>query len=179
MDALPHRDPFFRKKKHFHRPQPDSTGHQRPNRHDRLRGFLQKCSEVNLAYMENPTMGATLFAQLKKEFLAERWVSHHFQSQESKELLIRLNGYFRGREGAPPIDSFSQQKKRSFRRESSRASPLGQNDSRSRKEFPSSRRPSKNTAIFFVFSLLIFLAFMFMFLVKKPVPPADLFPIHR
>lgn len=66
----------------------------RPNRHDRLWNFAKLRKEIQAASLENPKGAEALFAQARKSFLAEGWESRHFQSFESKELLMRLNGYF-------------------------------------------------------------------------------------
>ena len=73
---------------------PRGSGVARSNRHDRLWNFAKILREIETAAAENPKEAEALFARARKSFFAEGWESRHFQSFESKELLMRLNGYF-------------------------------------------------------------------------------------
>ena len=76
----------------------------RPNRHDRLWNFAKLCPEICQAYARDPAKASALFRRAKREFLAENWTLNHFQSPESRGLLVLLNSYFQGQGEAPSAD---------------------------------------------------------------------------
>ena len=138
-------NPFPRKRKPNPHHGEDTPRHLRSGRHDRLRDFARISKEICRIYATDSVRGAVLFAKTKRAFLRERWTLNHFQSSESRELLIQLNVFFLGREGAPPVEGLK-------RGEASKKIFWG-----------------KDPCLIIIFSILAFLFFFFMALFLGPV----------
>lgn len=97
-------DPYPRKRKAFRDQGEEVAKPVRPGRHDRLWNFARISTQIEQLYAIDPAKGAALFLKAKKAFFKERWTLNHFQSPDSRELLIQLNLLFRGRSKAPPME---------------------------------------------------------------------------
>ena len=175
---VPPQNQFSRKQKASPHDVHGAVRSPRSGRHDRLRDFARVSREITQLYRVDPKKGAALFSKSKKAFLREGWTLNHFRSPESLELLIQLNMFFRGRDGAPPVESAEEGK--SLR-------PLAATDKRAR-QTPAhnlKRRPlaeerswKKDPRIIIIFAVLAFLFVFFVALFLGPVPSDQLIPIQ-
>lgn len=167
-------DPFRRNPKAAVSPGQTPPQSTRLNRHDRLRRYCKISGEVSRLYSIDPSSGAKLFVESKKAFLEEEWTLNHFQSPESRELLVRLNTFFRGRDGAPPVESVS-------RGENLRPRAMPERWARQPTAAPSQRQSwtgetcwEKDPRLLMLMAVLALLLIFFGILLLEPVPPKDL-----
>ena len=136
--------------------------------------------EIDDAFATNPSFGANLFREVKKRFLAEAWTTNHFQSVESKDLLIQLNTYFRGRDGAPPVESSLPKLRTEAAATSAFSSSRMRNQDASKTKVAQERERRRNLKALFWVAAALLLGFLILLIRAGPVPehelPAELRP---
>ena len=173
------RDPGRRSKEPFSSVRAAPSGH-RPNRHDRLWNFAKLCPEICRAYARDPAKASDLFKQAKREFLAENWTLNHFQSPESRGLLILLASYFHGDgvssvyssqtvdDHVHPLRPFNHKRnQRSMPSEFAETDPMNE------------RSWDKDPKVIILLSLLMILLLVLWIIFLGPLPSEDLAPFQH